>query len=81
MSRNKLRDIFSNDPNAADVKRLEELHKQACEEKWCCTCESYIPIDPYLPGFVTDFPECKHGGRAINTCEKYQRKEQQHEQE
>lgn len=82
MGRNKLQEVFSNDPEASVVKQFQSITMEAYKEKWCCTCENYIPVDPYLPGFVTVFPECKLGGLAIHTCDKYQRsqKEERHDE-
>jgi hypothetical protein len=53
--------------------KLNKLIEQANREKWCCTCESYIPVDEKLPGFVTAFAKCEYGGIAEDTCEKYRR--------
>ena len=44
---------------------------KAVREKWCCTCEYYIPVDPWLPGFVTAYPECEKGRNPVQTCEDY----------
>lgn len=70
---NRARQIFGLDPEYN--KQMEEydkkLHKKALAEKWCSTCEYYIPIDPKLPGFVVAFPECEYGGMATETCSRY----------
>lgn len=64
--------------DSESVKAREEsakvIQEQAIAEKWCCTCEYYIPVDPELPGFVTAFSECEHGGIAENTCDRYRLK-------
>lgn len=52
-------------------EQARQLHEKALAEKWCCTCEYYIPVDPNLPGFVTAFPECEYGGMAVETCSRY----------
>ena len=62
-------------PTEEQKKKKEEfikkLIKQSYKEKWCCTCANYVPTDDNLPGFVTTYPECKLGGLAIDSCEKY----------
>lgn len=70
---NKIRQIFGLDPeyNRKMEEQARQLHEKALEEKWCCTCEYYIPVDPNLPGFVTAFPECEYGGMAVETCSRY----------
>ena len=70
---NKLREVFSNNPYAPVVKQHIEIYMEAYEEKWCCTCENYIPVDRDLSGVSTAYPECKLGGLALDTCEKYKR--------
>jgi hypothetical protein len=55
-------------------EEINQLEERANRERWCCTCEYYIPVDENLPGFVTAFPECEHGGTAERTCEKYRQK-------
>ena len=52
-------------------ERVKRLIKQSYDEKWCCTCINYIPVDDRLPGFVTAYPECKLGGLATDNCENY----------
>lgn len=54
--------------------KKEEAQEKAVREKWCCTCEYYIPVDPYLPGFVTAYPECEKGRNPVQSCEEYRRK-------
>lgn len=49
-------------------EQYQKLLERACDEKWCCTCKNYIPVDTRLPGFVTTYPECKLGGIAEETC-------------
>ena len=52
-------------------KQQEEYQRivnQSYEEKWCCTCKNYIPVDSRLSGIVTAYPECKLGGIAEETC-------------
>lgn len=49
-------------------EQYQKLLEKAHEEKWCCTCKNYIPVDTRLPGFVTAYPECKLGGIAEETC-------------
>lgn len=70
---NRLQQIFGLDPEYN--KQMEEwarqLREEALTEKWCCTCEYYIPVDPSLPGFVTAYPDCEYGGIADETCSRY----------
>lgn len=70
---NRVRQIFGLDPeyNKMMEEQIRWLHEKALAEKWCSTCEYYIPIDPMLPGSVTAFPECEYGGMAVETCNKY----------
>ena len=70
---NKIQQIFGLDPeyNRKMEEQARQLHEKALAEKWCCTCEYYIPVDPNLPGFVTTFPECEYGGMAVETCSRY----------
>lgn len=72
---NMLRELFSADPEAESVKRARAVVEQAFADEDCCTCKSYIPVDPHLPGFVTAFPECRHGGLAMEHCDKYEKKD------
>lgn len=51
---------------------IEELTSRSYEEKWCCTCKHYIPINVNLAPVVTAYPNCDLGGLAMNTCEKYE---------
>lgn len=51
-------------------ERLKEIIDLSYKEKWCCTCQNYIPAKD-APGFVCVLPECKLGGLATRTCEKY----------
>ena len=53
---------------------MQEAEKKALKEKWCCTCEYYIPVDPNLPGFVVAYPECEKGRDPMQSCEEYRRK-------
>lgn len=70
------KEIVGMDPES--VKAREEKYKaiqeRAITERWCCTCEYYIPVDPELPGFVIAYPECEYGGIAEETCDNYQLK-------
>lgn len=70
---NKIQQIFGLDPeyNRKMEEQARQLHEKALAEKWCCTCEYYIPVDPNLPGFATTFPECEYGGMAVETCSRY----------
>ena len=67
------KEVFA--PTPEQKRKREEMYEsiknQAYAEKWCCTCENYIPVDESLPGFITAFPECKRGGSALETCESY----------
>ena len=72
---NMLRELFSADPEAESIKNAREIIAQAYAEEACCTCKSYIPVDPYLPGFVSAFPECRHGGLAMKHCDKYEKRD------
>lgn len=76
--RNKLQRIFNPTPEEQeeDMRRLAQIVKELVSEKCCVTCEAYIPDDPYLPGFVIPAPECKYGGSAIETCERYKTSEE-----
>lgn len=55
------RKAFGLDPeyNKQLEESMQEAEKKALKEKWCCTCEYYIPVDPNLPGFVVAYPECE----------------------
>lgn len=66
---------FGLDPeyNKLIEEQSQKLQEQAIQEKWCCTCEYYIPVPADLPGFVTAYPECENGGLAIETCSNYRR--------
>ena len=48
---NKLREIFCPTPEQQQKQReqYKKLLEKAHEEKWCCTCKNYIPVDPNLP--------------------------------
>lgn len=74
-STNNLRWIFSEQGREQTRQQIEAINARAEAEQWCSTCEHYIPVDPYLPGFVTAFPECTFGGLAIKHCGKYKKKE------
>lgn len=52
-------------------QKMQELFTKARDEKWCCTCKNYIPINEDYPPCVTVYPECKLGGIASNTCNNY----------
>lgn len=68
---NRLKELFNPTPEQRK-KQLEQIQKmidESYEEKWCCTCVNYIPIDHTLPGFVTEYPTCKvMNGIANETC-------------
>lgn len=70
------RKAFGLDPeyNKQLEESMQEAEKKALKEKWCCTCEYYIPVDPNLPGFVVAYPECEKGRNPIQSCEEYRRK-------
>ena len=57
----------------AEVKK-QQMQIEDRQEKWCCTCEYYIPVDPNLPGFVVAYPECEKGRDPMQSCEEYRRK-------
>lgn len=42
------RKAFGLDPeyNKQFEESMQEAEKKALKEKWCCTCEYYIPVDP-----------------------------------
>lgn len=73
---NKLKKVFGLDPeyNKQLEESMREAEEKALKEKWCCTCEYYIPVDPYLPGIVTAYPECEKGRDPMQSCEEYRRK-------
>lgn len=50
---------------------LQKFIKKSYDEKWCCTCINYIPIDEDFPPCVTAYPECKLGGLATDSCKNY----------
>ena len=54
-----------------DVERYVAFVEQSYQEKRCFTCKYYIPVPDELPGYVSAYPECKHGGFATKTCQKY----------
>ena len=60
------RKAFGLDPeyNKQLEESMQEAEKKALKEKWCCTCEYYIPVDPNLPG----------GRNPMQSCEEYRRK-------
>lgn len=60
------RKAFGLDPeyNKQLEESMQEAEKKALKEKWCCTCEYYIPVDPNLPGFVVAYPECEKRQRS-----------------
>jgi len=60
------RKAFGLDPeyNKQLEESMQEAEKKALKEKWCCTCEYYIPVDPNLPGFVVAYPECEKGTQS-----------------
>lgn len=70
------RKAFGLDPeyNKQLEESMQEAEKKALKEKWCCTCEYYIPVDPNLPGFVVAYPECEKGRNPMQSCEEYRRK-------
>lgn len=70
------RKAFGLDPeyNKQLEESMQEAKKKALKEKWCCTCEYYIPVDPNLPGFVVAYPECEKGRDPMQSCEEYRRK-------
>lgn len=70
------RKAFGLDPeyNKQLEESMQEAEKKALKEKWCCTCEHYIPVDPNLPGFVVAYPECEKGRDPMQSCEEYRRK-------
>lgn len=45
---NKLKKVFGLDPeyNKQLEESMREAEEKALKEKWCCTCEYYIPVDP-----------------------------------
>ncbi len=67
------KEVFA--PTSEQKRKRREMYErvknQSYTEKWCCTCQNYIPVDESLPGFITAFPECKRGGLALETCESY----------
>lgn len=67
------KEVFAPTPEQKRKRKemYESIKNQAYAEKWCCTCQNYIPVDESLPGFITAFPECKRGGSATETCESY----------
>jgi len=68
-------DKYFDEMTLADVlQSKQEAEKKALKEKWCCTCEYYIPVDPNLPGFVVAYPECEKGRNPMQSCEEYRRK-------
>ncbi len=71
---NSFRDVFNPSPEYrhAQNERYKNIVRQSYDEKWCCTCKNFIPIDDSLPGFITAFPRCKVGGLAVETCELYE---------
>ena len=73
---NSLRKVFGLDTeyNKQLEESMREMGKKALKEKRCCTCEYYIPVDPWLPGFVTAYPECEKGRNPVQSCEEYRRK-------
>ncbi len=70
---NRVRELFGLDPeyNKQMEESIREAQEKAVREKWCCACEYYIPVDPWLPGFVTAYPECEKGRNPVQTCEDY----------
>lgn len=60
------REAFGLDPeyNKQLEESMQEAEKKALKEKWCCTCEYYIPVDPNLPGFVVALWICDHKSRV-----------------
>lgn len=71
-----LRQIFGLDPeyNKKMEEEARKIQEKALAEKWCCTCEYYIPVDPYLSGMTVAFPDCEYGGLATETCDRYRAK-------
>lgn len=55
------RKAFGLDPeyNKQLEESMQEAEKKALKEKWCCTCEYYIPVDPNLPGFGSHIQSAK----------------------
>lgn len=64
---NKIQQIFGLDPeyNKKMEEEARKIKEKALAEKWCCTCEYYIPVGPYA------FPNCEYGGVATETCDRY----------
>ena len=56
---NKLRDLFYPPPERLiqQYQMLVELHRKNIGH--CCTCKFLTPPPADLPGFVTDYGECK----------------------
>lgn len=57
---NSLRDLFFPTPEQ-EIERLEKLLfliKDQSSKQHCFTCKHYIPADPSLSGFVTDYGVC-----------------------
>ena len=44
---NRVRELFGLDPeyNKQMEESIREAQEKAVREKWCCTCEYYIPVD------------------------------------
>ena len=59
--RNKIQKLFDPTPEE-ELEQLEKflhVYEEAILEKWCSTCAYYVPPDLRLPGFVTDYGNCK----------------------
>lgn len=56
---NKLRSIFfpTIKEQITQYERLIQIHNE--QIGYCSTCKHYIPTDPYLPGFITDYGKCE----------------------
>ena len=52
------KEVFAPTPEQKRKRKemYESIKNQAYAEKWCCTCQNYIPVDESLPGFITAFP-------------------------
>lgn len=59
MSGNKLRDLFDPPDDVLLKQYTEILEIMLKNTNECITCIHYQEPDPYLPGFVTDYGECK----------------------
>lgn len=64
------REIFNPTPQQMreQQEKYQKLVNKSHDEKWCCTCKNYIPVDERLSGVITTYPECNLGGLAEETC-------------